>query len=73
VYQLLLGVTALSLLATPLVIIMCSRLLREGVALGRVPLMADLNAVAGPDGNGPALGLPKNQLNPLKWLALGKA
>ena len=34
VYQLLLGITALSLLATPLVIILCSRLLREGGAAG---------------------------------------
>lgn len=48
VYQLLLGVTALSLLATPLVIMLCSRLLREPLSISimknRTPLMADASS-----------------------------
>ena len=53
VYQLLIGITALSLLATPLVIIASSRLLRGGGAgmggmgggggAGRMPLMAGMD------------------------------
>lgn len=48
VYQLLLGVTALSLLATPLVIMLCSRLLREPLSITtmgpRIPLMSDASS-----------------------------
>lgn len=48
VYQLLLGVTALSLLATPLVIMLCSRLLREPLSINtmgpRIPLMSDASS-----------------------------
>ncbi len=56
-YQLLLGITALSLLASPLVIIMCSRLLRE-LPLSPSTVKAAGGAAAG--GRAAGAGVPES-------------